>query len=83
MSHQIDIFVALQRVLPKHLLSRLIGTLAEAKQPWLKNILIKRAIATFEINMQEAVSDDLSSYDTFNAFFTRALKEGVRPICRP
>jgi phosphatidylserine decarboxylase len=80
MSHQIDIFVALQRVLPKHLLSRLIGTLAEAKQPWLKNILIKRAIATFEINMQEAVSDDLSSYDTFNAFFTRALKEGVRPI---
>jgi phosphatidylserine decarboxylase len=80
MSHRADIFVAAQRVLPKHALSRMIGKVAESKRPWLKNILIKRAIAAFNINMQEAQSDNLDNYDSFNAFFTRALKDGARPI---
>jgi phosphatidylserine decarboxylase len=30
--------------------------------------------------MDEAISDDLSSYDSFNAFFTRALKPESRPL---
>jgi len=80
MSHRADFFVAAQRILPKHALSRMIGRLAESKRPWLKNILIKRAITAFNINMQEAQSDSLDDYESFNAFFTRALKEGARPI---
>ncbi|MGB2260691.1 MAG: archaetidylserine decarboxylase, partial [Porticoccaceae bacterium] len=75
-----ELFVALQRVLPKHFLSRLIARAAESKQPWLKNMLISRAIKAFNINMQEAASDNLDDYENFNAFFTRALKPGVRPI---
>ena len=80
MSHRADIFVAAQRILPKHALSRMIGRVAESKRPWLKNILIKCAIAAFNINMQEAKSDNLDDYDSFNAFFTRALKDAARPI---
>ena len=73
-------FVALQRVLPQHLLSRLGSSLAEARAPWLKNFLIKQFINTYNIDMDEAISDDFDDYEHFNAFFTRALKEGVRSI---
>ena len=80
MSHGVDIFVAVQRVLPKHALSRIIGTIAESKRPWLKNLLIKRAISAFGINMQEAASDNIEDYESFNAFFTRALKDDARVV---
>jgi len=80
MAHRADLFVALQRVLPKHALSRLIAKAAESKIPWLKNALISRAISAFNINMAEASSDDLDDYENFNSFFTRALKDGVRPL---
>lgn len=80
MNHRAELFVALQRLLPKHALSRLIAKAAESQRPWLKNALIERAIASFDINIDEAESSDLDDYKNFNSFFTRALKEGVRPI---
>ena len=83
MSHSADIFVAIQRILPKHALSRLVGKLAESKRTWLKNFLINRAISVFAINMEEAASADLNDYDNFNAFFTRALRTDARHISQP
>jgi phosphatidylserine decarboxylase len=80
MSHRADLFVAIQRLLPKHSLSRLLARLAESKQVWLKNSLIRGAIKAFGINMQEARSDNLDDYENFNAFFTRSLKPETRPI---
>ena len=80
MNHQAELFVALQRLLPQHALSRLIARAAESKMPWLKNLLIERAIAAFDINIDEAASSDLDDYENFNSFFTRALKDGARPI---
>ena len=80
MNHRVELFVAVQRILPKHFLSRAIGKLAESTQPWLKNLLIRSAIKVFDIDLEEAKSDSLESYDSFNAFFTRELRDGVRPI---
>ena len=80
MDHRTELFVALQRLLPKHFLSRAIAKLAESKYRPLKDWLIKRAIKTFNINMDEALSDDLDNYENFNAFFTRELKPEVRPL---
>lgn len=80
MNHRAELFVAVQRILPKHALSRLIARLAESQNQWLKNLLINRAIKTFDINMDEALNDDLSSYKSFNAFFTRHLKPELRPL---
>ena len=80
MNHRVELFVAVQRILPKHFLSRAIGKLAESTQPWLKNLLIRSAIKVFDIDLEEAKSDSLESYDSFNAFFTRELKDGARPI---
>ncbi len=80
MNHRAELFAAVQRILPKHALSRLIARLAESQNQWLKNLLINRAIKTFHINMDEALNDDLSSYKSFNAFFTRQLKPELRPL---
>lgn len=69
-----------QYILPKHLLSRLVGKLAAARAGALTQFLIKRFIKAFNIDMQEAMHEEPSAYETFNAFFTRQLKDGIRPI---
>lgn len=73
-------FIILQHLLPQHLLSRLVGKLAECRLPWLKNVLIRRFIAQYKVDMSEAVDSEPETYANFNAFFTRALKDGARPI---
>jgi phosphatidylserine decarboxylase len=74
------LFILFQQIVPQHLLSRLVGLLAECTQPWLKNRLIKRFIAHFNVDMSEAKSPEPESYANFNAFFTRELKEDARKI---
>ncbi len=74
------LFILLQQLLPQHLLSRLTGWLAESRVRWLKSFLIEKFASQFEVNMNEAVEPDLNAYENFNAFFTRALKDGARPI---
>ena len=73
-------FVALQYLVPQHLLSRLFGYLAGSRIPVLKDFLIRRFIAAFAVDMREALDPDPSSYADFNAFFTRALAPGARPL---
>jgi phosphatidylserine decarboxylase len=77
------VFILLQRVLPQHLLSRLTGWLAENRTPWLKNFLIARFAAHFNVDMSEAANPELRSYANFNAFFTRPLQAAARPITAP
>lgn len=72
--------VRIQYILPKHLLSRLLGKLAAAKAGFVTQTLIKLFIKAFNINMQEALHEEPSAYKTFNEFFTRPLKDGIRPI---
>lgn len=74
------LFALLQLILPHHLLSRLVGYLARSEVPFVKNNFIKVFLNRFDINMSEAAQEDPYAYDNFNAFFTRALKDGVRPI---
>ena len=69
-----------QYLLPKHLVSRLAGKLAAAKAGTLTTILIKLFIAKFAINMSEAKHSDPAQFKTFNDFFTRELRDGVRPV---
>ncbi len=73
-------FIVLQIILPKHLLSRLVARLAESEIKWVKNTLINLAIDAFDIDLDDAVSSTPKDYKHFNDFFTRALKEGTRPI---
>ena len=75
------LFIVIQHIIPQHLLSRLVGSLAAMQRPrWLKNLIISLFIKQFNVVMAEAEEPDHTSYDSFNAFFTRALKEGARPL---
>jgi len=73
-------FIILQVILPKHLLSRIIGRIADSENPFIKKILINLAIVVFDINIEEAISKNPSDYINFNDFFMRRLKEGARII---
>jgi phosphatidylserine decarboxylase len=73
-------FALLQYVLPKHLLSRFIYHFMRTRMRWLKNLTIAGFLRGYAINMQEAAETDPLSYPSFNAFFTRALARGARPV---
>ena len=74
------LFVALQYLLPQHGLSRLVHALARVRVRWIKNALIRAFMRAFKPDLADAVEKDPCAYPTFNAFFTRPLEHGVRPI---
>ena len=74
------LFIAFQYIIPQHLLSRMVGWLAECEWPILKVWLINLFISQYDVNMGEALAEDPASYKNFNAFFTRELKPDARPI---
>jgi len=65
-------------VLPHRLLSSLARRLAYSDNRRLKRWLIDTVTAKFGVDLAEAANADPAAYPTFNAFFTRALKPGVR-----
>lgn len=70
----------LQTLLPQHLISRLTGWLAATEIRPVKKILISLFVRLYKIDLAEAESAEPDSYASFNAFFTRALKENARPV---
>jgi phosphatidylserine decarboxylase len=77
-----SLFILLQRLLPQHALSRLVGRLASAQGPrWLRNLVIRAFVHRYDVDLSEAERPMPEAYASFNAFFTRALKPGVRPLC--
>jgi phosphatidylserine decarboxylase len=71
-----------QYILPKQLLTALMGRLASAHGGSLTTSVIRRFVARYGVNMDEAANPDITAYPTFNEFFTRALREGARPIAK-
>ena len=65
--------------LPHHAISRIVFKLTRIKSP-LVPVAIKIFVKIYNVNMDEALNSDPYSYPTFNDFFTRALKPGVRPV---
>lgn len=78
--HLGELFSALQRLLPQHTLSRLLGKLADHRHPRLKHFLIQSAMARYGIELEEAALQQPEDYPSFNDFFTRRLRDGARPI---
>ena len=74
------LFIFFQHTVPQHLLSRLVGAIAESEWPWLKNTFITWFINRYQVDMSEAANSNPSSYKNFNAFFTRQLTSGAREI---
>lgn len=65
--------------MPQHALSRLAGAFARSERPWLRDRLIRRFVKAYNVDMDQA-ERPLGDYRSFNDFFTRALKPGMRPL---
>lgn len=72
-------FIALQHILPQHALSRLAGSIAASDKPWLRDRLIRRFVAAYDVDLSESLRG-IGDFATFNDFFTRELKPGARPL---
>jgi phosphatidylserine decarboxylase len=79
-SAAVRLLVAVQYVLPQHALSRLAYLLAHSRLPWLKNALIRGFVVRYRPDMSDAEQPEPLAFESFNAFFTRALRADVRPI---
>lgn len=68
------------RVLSNPRLSRAVARLADLRVPGpLLRPLLRAYVRAYQVDLGEA-AEPLAAYPTFNAFFTRRLREGVRPI---
>jgi phosphatidylserine decarboxylase len=73
-------FVLLQYLLPKQALTELMGALARAQGGRPTHAVIRWFVRRYQVNMDEAADPDVTHYASFNAFFTRPLKAGARPL---
>ncbi len=69
-----------QYLIPKQALTALAGKLASAQAGGMTTAAIRWFIGRYGVNMNEAANADPAAYSSFNEFFTRPLKDGVRPI---
>ena len=72
--------VWLQYLLPKQALTRLAGFVASRRWGAATTWLIGRFVARYGVAMSEAALPDIGAYASFNEFFTRPLRDGVRPL---
>lgn len=69
-----------QYLLPKRALTLFAGRVAGWQGGGATHAIVRRFIARYGVNMSEAADPRIESYPSFNEFFTRALRPGVRPL---
>ena len=74
------LFIQAQQIVPQQKLSRLVGKVAASENPVLKNVVIQAFKAKYGIDMSIAEQQNALKFKSFNEFFTRSLKTGVRSI---
>lgn len=78
MSERFEVF--LQYLLPKQALTEFGSHIASMRGGAVTTRIIRWFVGKYGVNMAEAANPDITSYPTFNEFFTRALKPGARPL---
>jgi phosphatidylserine decarboxylase len=71
-----------QYLIPKQALTIFAGKVANAEAGAITTLIIRWFINRYGVNMEEALEPDIHGYRTFNEFFTRALKPGMRSISK-
>ncbi len=71
-----------QYLMPKQAITSLAGRVAGHKGGANTTTLIRWFVRQYGVNMDEAVNPDIASYSSFNEFFTRPLRDGVRPLAQ-
>ena len=78
MSNQLKVLP--QYLLPKKAITAFAGMVANGERGARTTKLIRWFVGRYAVNMAEAANPDISSYKSFNEFFTRPLREGARPL---
>jgi len=73
------LFATLQSLLPTRALSGFMFHVAQIRAPLFKNALMRWFLHKYAVDLEEAQEPRFQNYEHFNAFFTRALKPGLRP----
>ena len=71
-----------QYLMPKRAMTVLGGFVAGGQWGGVTQAIIRNFVAKYGVNMAEAANPDVTSYATFNDFFTRALKPDARPLTK-
>lgn len=74
------LFVAFQYLVPQHWLTAIVWRLARIRQVRIKNFLIERFVALYDVNVDEVSGTVPDDFETFNAFFIRELKSDARAV---
>lgn len=72
--------ILLQHLLPKQRLTVFAGRVAGVQGGAMTTRLIRWFVRKYGVDMNEAENPDVASYRSFNDFFTRPLKAGLRPL---
>ncbi|MBT8093031.1 MAG: phosphatidylserine decarboxylase [Gammaproteobacteria bacterium] len=73
-------FVLLQYLLPRYVLTAIVYRLARIRNERVKNLLINRFVAFYDVQTDEIKHELPAEFATFNDFFVRELKDDARPI---
>ncbi len=74
--------VLLQYALPKRAMTQFGGVVASGRWGARTTAIIRWFVRRYGVDMNEAAEPDIRHYASFNDFFTRALKPGVRPMAQ-
>ncbi len=69
-----------QYMLPKRGLTAFAGRVASRQHRPTTMRLVRWFVRKYGVDMSEAAEPEIASYASFNDFFTRALKDGARPL---
>jgi phosphatidylserine decarboxylase len=73
-------FSLIQYLLPHHLLSLVMYWITRSEWPPLKDLIIRKVIDIYRVDMSLAADPEPANYRSFNDFFTRALASDARPL---
>ena len=74
------LFVLLQYLLPKYLMTAIVYRVARIRTPAIKDWLITRFVSVFKVETGEVAHAVPGDFATFNDFFIRELADGERPV---
>jgi phosphatidylserine decarboxylase len=69
-----------QYLMPKRRLTAFAGRVASKETGRTRLVTMRWFVRKYGVDLSEAAEPELARYASFNAFFTRALKPGARPI---
>lgn len=72
------LFVALQYVVPQHLLTAMMWRIARIRHHGIKNFLITRFVTLYDVDVDEVRLSVPGDFNTFNDFFIRELSSDAR-----